>query len=654
MDKIFYKNFIFFVVTLFATLSSNLFPGTQDNYTVTSPDGKLKAEVFLLNKGLPAFNIFYENNEVMTNNKLGLVLGDEDFSENLKFLDVTSVTNVEDTYSLISGKKVSCKYSGNKRVFQFTNSNKQKIEIVFQVSNDGVAFHYYIPGKSEEIKKITEECTYFNFNKNTSGWIQPLAAAKSGWCSVNPSYEEHYQNGINITELPTNDPGWTFPALFKSESYWICLTETAPDRNYCGCRLLHDSLSTGFKIGFPQQAEVIFNGSLKPESKLPWKTPWRIIAIGRNLKTLVESTIGTDLSKPNVIEDYSFVKAGRSSWSWVLLKDDSTIYPVQKKFIDYAADMGWEYCLIDADWDRRIGYEKIAELSSYAATKGVGLFLWYNSAGDWNTAPYTPRDKLLTHQQRCDEFKRLNSMGIKGVKIDFWGGDGQSVMCSYQDIIEDAAQYKLMVNCHGSTIPRGWQRTYPNLVTMESIRGFEFVTFEQINADKQPEHCTIIPFTRNLFDPMDFTPVCFSEVPGMIRKTSSCFELALSVLFTSGVQHFAEIPQGMNSTADYVKQMMREVPVAWDETVFIDGYPGEYVLIARKKDNRWFVAGINGTNTDRTLMLNLDFLNQFKNGLLITSGENNRSFELHKDTIDFTKQFKITLNPNDGFLLRVD
>ena len=437
------------------------------------------------------------------------------------------------------------------------------------------------------------------------------------------------------------------------KEYWVSLTESAPDRNYCACRLMHDNTSIEFKIGFPQKAEILPDGSLKPESQLPWFTPWRIVTLADNLGALIESTLGTDLAKPSVLSDISFVKPGRSSWSWVLFKDDSTIFQVQKRFIDYASEMGWEYCLIDADWDQKIGYEKLGELCNYARSKGVGITAWYNSAGSWNTAPYTPRDKLLTKELRDVEFAKLKKLGVMSIKVDFFGGDGQSVMWYYQDIMEDAARYGLMVNCHGSTFPRGWERTYPNLISMEGIRGFEYVTFEQLNADREAAHCTVIPFTRNLFDPMDFTPVCFSEMPNIQRKTTSSFELALSVIFLSGIQHYAEVPEGIAKVPTEVKQIMRDVPVDWDESKFIDGYPGKHIVIARRKGEIWYIAGINGEAIEKRIEINIGFIKNPQKFLLITCGDDNRSFNIQSKNDNFLQPIKITLKPNDGFLLRV-
>jgi len=319
--------------------------------------------------------------------------------------------------------------------------------------------------------------------------------------------------------------------------------------------------------------------------------------------------------------------------------------------------MNWEYCLIDADWDTKIGYEKIKELSEYAQTKHVGILLWYNSSGDWNTTTYHPKSRLLTHEDRVKEFSKLKEMGIKGIKVDFFGGDGQSMMTYYQDIFEDAAEFGLLVNCHGATLPRGWHRTYPNLLTVEAVRGFEYITFEQMNADLEPNHSCMQPFTRNVFDPMDFTPVCFSEVPNIKRVTTNCFELALSVIFWSGIQHFAETPEGMvrqRRIPDYVKDFLREIPSHWDDTRFIKGFPGKLVVLARRSGNTWYVAGINGENIEKNLNLELLFLENEKTGMLITDGANNRSFTMQKITVTPEKPLETKLKGNGGFVIKFD
>lgn len=637
-----------FNFSVIVALMVNIACTKKKDTSISSADGRLEVNV-TLDSGLVFYAINIDGKQIMQPARLGLIREDGDFSKYLTLLEVSNSEEIRDTYEMLHGKQRHLDYTANRKVYKFENDRHQRMNVVFQISNDGVAFRYHFPDTSNEVKKITREVTSFHFSDSAKAWIQPRAKAKSGWNASNPSYEENYLQDTLVTDIGELETGWIFPALFRENNQWILISETAPDRDYCASRLLKGTEPTEFVIGFPEPSENFPDGPVYPESKLPWQTPWRIITIG-SLDTIVESTLGTDLAKPSVLSDVSFVKPGRASWSWVSLKDDSIVYDVQKRFIDYAAEMKWEYCLIDVNWDTMIGYDKIKVLAEYAATKNVGLILWYNSAGSWNTVPYHPKDLLLTKESRAKEFSRIAAMGIKGIKVDFFGGDGQSMMAYYQDIMEDAATYKLMVNCHGSTLPRGWQRTYPNLVSMEAVKGFEFVTFFQGNADLQPSHCAMLPFTRNVFDPMDFTPVCFSEVPNIQRRTSNAFELALAVLFHSGVQHYAEKPQGMNAVPDYVKELMSNIPVAWEETKFIDGYPGKFVVMARKINKVWYVAGINGEKTDKEISIPLSFTNSSK-VILITDGTDNRTFERKEFEPDTSRSLSLTMKGNGGFVM---
>ena len=622
------------------------------SHCLTSPDGNINVKFDLSPEGNVTYRVTCRGQEVIQSSRLGIVREDADFASGLILDSVSAICPINYEYEMLQGKKQHYSYAGSERRFYLTNSTGLKMDIVFRISNDGIAFRYIFPEQSKDLKTINKEISEFHFAPQTRVFIQPMQAAKSGWCQVNPGYEEYYLQGVLLEELPYSVPGWVFPALFQNGDIWLLISETAPDRNYCGCRLQQDTTNNAFYVDFPQPTEVFPGRILKPTSSLPWSTSWRIIAIGKGLKNIVESTLGTDLSDPAKFSDISYVKPGRSSWSWVLLKDDSTVYDVQKRFIEYAAEMHWEYCLIDADWDRKIGYEKLGDLTTYAKSKNVGIIVWYNSSGDWNTTTYSPKSKLLTHADRLREFRRLKEMGISGVKVDFFGGDGQSVLVYYQDIIEDAAEFGLLVNCHGATLPRGWQRTYPNLLTMEAVRGYEYVTFEQDNADLEPNHACMLPFTRNVFDPMDFTPVCFSEVPGIRRVTTNGFELATSVIFWSGIQHFAVIPRGMAAVPDYVKTFMQKVPVVWDETRFIDGFPGKLVVLARRSGKTWYIAGINGENVEKILRLDLPFLNDNQTATIITDGDDNRSFSTRDITIVPGKKIELTIRGNGGFVIR--
>lgn len=615
-----------------------------------SPDKSIVLNVFVSASGKIQYSIKKSGTSVIEPSALGVMMKGYDFTQGMKLLTTSKPVRITDRYQTKNAKKSNIVYQANQLVLSFVNEEKKKMEIIFRLSNDGVAFRYSFPWiKNKET--IIKEQSSFAFNKNAKAWLQPMSEAKTGWQKVHPSYEEHYLQNIAVGTVSPLKSGWIYPALFKTNDTWVLITEAALDGTYCGTRLINDSASSVYSIGFADPREVFTGGGYLPENNKPWFTPWRIITIG-SLKTIAESTLGTDLAPKAINIDQSFIKPGKASWSWINSKDDNIIFSEQKKYIDFAADMHWQYCLVDADWDRKIGYDSIKILSDYAAKKNVGLLVWYNSAGDWNTVTYTPKDKLLTKEGREKEFSRLQAMGIKGVKIDFFGGDGQSMIQYYIDILNDAAKYKLLVNFHGATLPRGWHKTYPHLMTAEAIYGMEMVTFDQNAADKQANHCAMLPFTRNAFDPMDFTPMNLTGLTSSnsIRKTTPAFELALSVLFLSGIQHFAQAPEGMVKVSNDIKSLLKTIPDHWDEVKFLDGYPGKYVVVARRSGKRWFIAGINGEKNEKKINLDLSLFKKNKATLFI-DGTGNELFS--KTILNSTTKTKtgITLNGNAGFVM---
>ncbi|MBS1792785.1 MAG: glycoside hydrolase family 97 catalytic domain-containing protein [Acidobacteria bacterium] len=619
------------------------------NLSVSSPNKRLRVEFALNADGAPRYSVTLDGKAVLLESMLGLVREDADFSAGLKLVAASKPEAVRDRYELLTIKRRLNDYRATRVVYQLRNAAGKNIEIVFQVSDDGVAFRYRFPETDAKTYRIKEEKTSYRFPSDAKAWLQPMAKARTGWKESQPSYEEYYEQEIPVGTPSTLGAGWIYPALFRSNEIWALVSESGFARNYCGTRLGHDSTGGEYRVAFPDPLETRSSAEpVNPESTLPWATPWRIVAVG-TLATIAESTLGTDVA-PAAVAKADALAPGKASWSWVLMGDNETKYDTQKRFIDYAAAMNWQYCLIDALWDTQIGYEKIKELTDYARTKKVKIILWYNSAGDWNSTPQTPRGRLLTHADRMKEFARLKEIGISGLKIDFFGGDGQSFMNYYIDLIEDAARFGFVVNFHGATLPRGLERTYPNLMTMEAIRGFEFVTFEQRNADNEPTHSAMLPFTRNAFDPMDFTPVALERVNSRItRRTTSGFELALSVLFTSGVTHYAETPEGMAKAPDYVREFMKRVPRVWDDVKFIDGYPGRFVVLARRAGKQWFIAGINGGDAEKTITIDpRRFAGAGAFELIEDGAGGNLSFA--NRTIRADRPFTVTLRPRGGFV----
>lgn len=621
---------------------------------VTSPDGKIQVTVSLDAQGTPHYDIDLEGREVLQSAPLGLVLKEADFSRGLRLSEAGPVTAIKDRYELLTGKRRHNEYLGNRREFHLIDAKDRRVDIIFQVSNDGVAFRYRFPDADKNIQHLREEATAFRFPKDARAWLQPMSVAKTGFAQTNPSYEEHYLQDVAVGTPTPMGAGWVYPALFRTGDTWVLLSEGSLSRGHAGSRLLDGKMAGEYRVGFPDPRENFQNGAVNPEFPLPWQSPWRIVAIG-SLKTIAESALGTDLADPPSHPPVAPVVPGKASWSWPLMGDDKTVYDVQKRFIDYAAEMGWRYTLIDSMWDSQIGYERVAELIKYARSKDVSILLWYNSAGSWNQAPQTPRDRMLTRASRQQEFERLKAMGVAGLKIDFFGGDGQSFINYYLDIMEDAASYGLLLNFHGATLPRGWQRTYPNLMTMESVRGLEFITFDQYNADQAPTHAAMLPFTRNVFDPMDFTPVVLDKVNKKIeRRTTPAFELAQSVLFVSGIQHYAEIPEGMAKAPDYVRDFLRGVPSIWDDSRYIAGYPGKQAVFARRGDGHWYVAGINAEAQSESFELDLSELGAVGSATLIADGDGPLSFRREEVRVGEDGKLRIDVPARGGFVLKFE
>ncbi len=621
---------------------------------VPSPDGRLLVDV-TVRDGAPAYTVRRGGDLVVEESRLGLVRADADFSRDLRLSGESPVKLVTDRYELPGSKRRVNVYRANRKTFRMETAGGQLMDLVFEVSDGGVAFRYVFPKEDGTVREVKEEATTFRFAPDAKAWLQPMSVAKSGWAHTNPSYEEYHEREIAVGTPSTLGAGWVFPALFRTRDTWVLISETGLDRGYCASRLRHESPLGEYRIGFPDVRETIGEEPVGPRFFTPYATPWRLLAIG-DLKTVVESTLGTDLAQPAIKHLKLAGEPGKAAWSWPKLGDRQTTFEVQKRFIDYAADMGWAYCLIDALWDAQIGEAKLRDLTAYGREKKVAVLVWYNSNGSWNDAPQTPKNRLLTPESRKAEFARLRENGVAGVKIDFFGGDGRAFIGLYQSLLEGCAPLGLLVNFHGATLPRGWARTYPNLLTVEAVRGYEFITFDQANADRAPAHMAMLPFTRNVFDPMDFTPVCL-EGPGKIkRRTTLAAELATAVLFTSGIQHYVEIPEVLAKQPDYVRSALKAIPAVWEESRFLAGYPGKLAVFARRgPDGRWWVAGLNGEAMAKTVEVSLAELGIGKtnSAMVITDGPA-VGFDCREAVLDgAAKTLRIELKPFGGFVTAV-
>jgi hypothetical protein len=582
-------------------------PFTAQAMEIDSPDGRVRADVSV-EDGRLVYRVLLGEQELLARSPLGLDSSAGDFHSGVRIVSESAPSDVNAPYDLPAGKASRVDYRGREGVVTMENASGQRLDVRFRLANDGVAFSYRFPADAGEAVQVRGEATSFAFPTGTTSFLHPMAVSKSGWMRTQPSYEEYYLIDRPVGEPSPWEQGWCLPALFKvAERGWALVGETGVDGGYFGGRLAHASDGGVYRIELPQEPEHMPSAPVEPTVAGGRWLPWRIVIVGETLAPILASTMATDLVEP-LYEVASRPTPGRAAWSWLALKDENTIEAVQRQFIDMAAELKFEYVLVDALWDTQIGKPKIGQLADYARGKGVGLLLWYNSNGSWNDAPQTPQDRMHTPEARAEEMAWLEKIGIKGVKIDFFGGDKQAVMQLYDAMLRDAARHGLCVNFHGATIPRGWDRMYPNFVTCEAVRGMEYCTFEQRNADLEAQHATMLPFTRNVIGPMDFTPLMASERLAPYRnsprrKTTLGFELALPVVFYSAVQHFGLVPDDLERLPDDVQDYLRELPTTWDETRLVDGYPGRHAVLARRKGERWYIGAINGLDEPLTISI---------------------------------------------------
>ncbi len=625
---------------------------SQNTMSVSSPDGNLMVNVLVKN-GQPVYSITYKGGVVLEDSPLGLITNAGDFSTNMIF-ENSSTSKVQDQYTQTKIKQSQVSYTANTLNCLFTNAKKQKITILFQVSNNNIAFRYELPSWGEtKACVVTEETTGYRFPSTTTTFLSPMMRPMTGFARTAPSYESGYEADAPLDKHKASD-GYVFPGLFHlGDKAWVLLSETGVSSAYTASHL--SAYKEGlFTVEYPNPKQNNGFGSSGAQISLPGVTPWRTITVGETLKPIVETTIPFDVVKPLYKSSQEY-KTGRGSWSWIVWQDNSMNYEDQVKYIDLAAAMKFEYILIDAWWDDRIGYEKMKELIKYAKTKNVEVFLWYNSNGTANDAFQTPINKMNTAIARKNEMKWLKEAGVKGLKVDFFGGDKQETMKLYEDILSDANDYGLMIIFHGATLPRGWERMYPNFVGSEAVLASEMLIFSQDVREKEAYFASLHPFIRNAVGSMEFGGVLLNKylnkgnTKGQLRLTTDAFQLATAVLFQNPVQMFGLTPNNLTDVPAFELDFLKEVPTTWDETVFIDGYPGKYSVIARRHGQKWYVAGTNAEKTAKELKLKLPML--AGQSAIIYNDKDTR--ETYTTSVKVSKkgELSITIQPNGGFVL---
>ena len=603
-----------FFIVMAMLLGSSV--ASAENKQITSPDGKLVVTVADMD-GRPSYSVSYDNVLFLQPSPLGMVANIGDFSSGMSLEKNVSTNKIDETYELASIKKSKVHYVANEAVFSFTQQGKTIYDVIFRISNNDVAFKYKMYPQGETLSCVVkQEVTGFVFPDGTTTFLCPQSKPMGGFARTSPSYETSY-TADDVAGKNGWGEGYTFPCLFRNgDNGWVLVSETGVNGGYCASRLLGHKGGV-YTIGFPQEGEANGNGTVSPGIALPGETPWRTITVGKTLAPIVETTVPFDVVKPlyQAKGEYTY---GRGSWSWIIGMDGSTNYKEQLRYIDFSAAMGYQSVLVDALWDKQIGRDKIEELAKYGKNKGVALYLWYNSNGYWNDAPQTPRGIMDNAIARRKEMKWMQSIGIRGIKVDFFGGDKQMTMQLYEDILSDANEYGLLVIFHGCTLPRGWERMYPNFASSEAVLASENLHFSQGSCDNEAFNATLHPFIRNTVGSMDLGGSALNKYynadnapRGSRRVTSDVYALATAVLFQSPVQHFALAPNNLTDSPSWAIDFMKEVPTTWDEVRFIDGYPGKYVILARRHGDKWYIAGVNAQKETLKLKVNLPM---FSNG----------------------------------------
>ena len=645
------KNRLKLLVWLFA-LSG---PLAAQSVSVNGPDGKLQLTVSCPSaNGEVSYAVTYNGKQMLESSPLGMETNVGDFYRGLQ-LKEHKVTALDTVYEQSRIKASRIHYWANELLCSFVNGEGKNVQITFRVSNNDVAFRYTLPreqGKGSVT--VNSERTGFRFPSQTTTFLCPQSDAMIGWKRTKPSYEEEYKADAPMNERSGYGHGYTFPCLFKvGDDGWVLLSETGVDSRYCGSRL-SDWDNGVYRIAFPMPEENNGNGTVSPAFSLPGSTPWRTVTVGETLKPIVETTVPWDVVEPRYTTTHDY-KPGRGTWSWILWQDGSINYDDQVRYVDLAAAMGYEYVLIDNWWDNNIGRDRMEQFVKYARSKGVEVFLWYSSSGYWNDIEQSPVNRMDNSIARKQEMRWLQSLGVKGIKVDFFGGDKQETLRLYEEILSDADDHGLMVIFHGCTLPRGWERMYPNYVGSEAVLASENLVFSQHFCDNEAFNATLHPFIRNAVGCMEFGGVFLNKClnrsndGGTIRRTTDIFQLATAVLFQNPIQNFALAPNNLTDAPQICLDFMKQVPTTWDETRFIDGYPGRYIVLARRHGNTWYIAAVNATAEPLKLKLDLPMLAGQEVSLYSDDKKMQPQLKLQKIKTDGSLQ--LTVQPQGGAVI---
>ncbi|MBO4215057.1 MAG: glycoside hydrolase family 97 protein [Bacteroidaceae bacterium] len=596
-----------------------------------SPNGKLSLE-----QKDAGYVIRYGQAPVLNISQVGITTSS--VGEGLTFQRMVKRGKVKADYQMKEGKRLHPKNVANEYVCEYADKNGKPVQLVFRLYNDGVAFRYELSGlKGDQLK---DEQTVYTIPEGMKRWIQQWSDGYEGFFPLTTTGKVKTLGGFGGSQVMNNDnTHWGYPVLVQPmENVFALITEANIERRQSASSLKNEGEMSAYKV-CPDQNEVSLEGN--------WHTPWRVVMIG-GLADVVESTLVTDVAEPTQYSDTSWIKPGVVSWVYWAYNHGSNDYNIIKKYVDFAATLHLPYVLIDAEWDEMKDGKTVVDAVNYAKSQGVKPLIWYNSSVGWVNGAPGPKYRLNKPEDREREMAWCEEIGVAGVKIDFFSGDNQMNMDYCIDLLECAARHHLLVNFHGAPIPRGWQRTYPNLLSTEGVYGAEWYNNVPTFTQKAAAHNATLPFTRNVIGPMDYTPCAFSDSQHP-HITSHAHELALTVLFESGLQHLADRPESFLAQPKEVQNFLSELPAAWDDTRFVAGYPGEYAVLARRSGNTWYVAGINGSDEPRTIALNTSFIKAAKGDILSFADSGNEAAPWNISKVTHLPA-SVTCQPRGGFL----
>lgn len=627
-----------------------------------SPNGKLVVTVSD-DGGRATYQLTYDGKQMLGTSALGLKTNIGDFTQGLT-MTVRTDEEFTNKYSMTRTKTSRVEQQARRVTLSFTNKKERTMEVDFYIANNDVAYRYRLLRPNQNNPKcavVYGEASSFNLPTQTTTFLSPQIQPMTGWERTKPSYEEVFSSDAPMDKKSQYGVGYTFPALFHvGTDGWVLVSETGVSGEYVGARLSDYQAGKGYTIAYPQEGEMNGNGTPWAAISLPGETPWRTITVGATLAPIVETTIPYDVVEEQYAPSENY-KPGRYTWSWLIWQDGSINYDDQVKFIDLAAKMGYEYNLVDNWWDTQIGRDRIEQLSKYAQSKGVSLMLWYNSNGFENDAPQGPRNIMHRAINRKKEMVWLQKIGVKGIKVDFFAGDKQQTLQLYEDILSDANDYGLQVIFHGCTLPRGWERMYPNFVASEAALASENVFFTSEHAQREGYDMALHPFGRNAVASFDWGGVMMNRMMSKDNKsrhrryTSDVFEMATGITNQCSVNCVEVTPNVVDELPQHQIDFLRQLPTTWDETKFIDGYPTKYAVVARKSGGTWYVGGINGTNEAKHLTLSLPMLAgktvQYYLDKKAKKGQMWPDSELRTLKVDTNGNAKVTIQPMGGIIL---